>query len=77
MLDTENHAMRSNESDLRPPDGVLRHHLLPVYLRLLHRVPDPGVQLLLPGVAPPDGRLQPPVQRHVSHGVRHLLFLFI
>lgn len=50
-----------------PADGVLHHHLLPLHLRVLHRVPDPGLQLLLPGLAPSDGRLQPAVQRHVRH----------
>lgn len=59
-------ALRSASCPVSPPDGVLHHHLLPVHLRLLDCVPDPGLQLLLPGLPPPDGRLQPPVQRHVS-----------
>ncbi|XP_019722680.1 LMBR1 domain-containing protein 2-B-like isoform X7 [Hippocampus comes] len=45
--------------------GVFHHHHLPVRLRLLYRVPDPCIQLLLPGAASPDRRLQPAVQRHV------------
>ncbi|KAI4790505.1 hypothetical protein KUCAC02_034586 [Chaenocephalus aceratus] len=36
------------------------------YLCVLHGVQDQGLQLLLPGPPPPDGRLQPAVQRHVS-----------
>lgn len=51
---------------LSPPDGVLHHNLLPVHLCLLHRVSHPSLQLLLPGLPPPDRCLQPPVQRHVS-----------
>lgn len=49
-----------------PLDGVLHHHLLPVHLCLLHCVPDQSVQLLLPGLTPPDWRIQPAVQWHVS-----------
>lgn len=49
-----------------PLDGVLCHHLLPVYVRLLDRFPHPGVQLLLLCLPSPDGCLQPPVQWHVS-----------
>lgn len=48
-----------------PPDGVLRHYFVPVCLCLLHRVPHPSLQLLLPGTSPSDRRLQPTVQRNV------------
>lgn len=53
--------------NLSPSDGVFSHNLLPVYLCLLHCVSHSGFQLLLLCLPPPNRRLQPPVQWHVSN----------